>query len=34
MRDLGTAFGSGEPPTPEAIGRVGARYDIKLGDSP
>jgi mannose-6-phosphate isomerase-like protein (cupin superfamily) len=29
MRDLAAAFASGEPPTPEAIGRIASRYDFK-----
>jgi mannose-6-phosphate isomerase-like protein (cupin superfamily) len=33
MRELGSAFASGEPPTSEAIGRIASQYDFKLGDS-
>jgi mannose-6-phosphate isomerase-like protein (cupin superfamily) len=32
MRELGAAFASGEPLTPEAIGRIASRYDFKLSD--
>jgi mannose-6-phosphate isomerase-like protein (cupin superfamily) len=32
MRDLAAAFGAGEPPTPEAIGRIASRYDFEVAD--
>jgi hypothetical protein len=34
LRDLGAAFGSGEPPSEEAIGRIASRYDFKVSTSP
>jgi mannose-6-phosphate isomerase-like protein (cupin superfamily) len=34
MRDLGEAFGSGEPPIPDAIGRIASRYDFEVADPP
>jgi quercetin dioxygenase-like cupin family protein len=34
MRDLGAAFGSEEPPSQEAIGRIASRYDFKVTDPP
>jgi mannose-6-phosphate isomerase-like protein (cupin superfamily) len=34
MRDLAAAFGTGESPTPEAVGRIASRYDFEVADPP
>jgi uncharacterized cupin superfamily protein len=33
MRELGTAFARGSPPTPDALGRIASRYDFELAQT-